>query len=181
MKHDERRGPEKRLAPTEPPPHHGKPGPGGHLVRELAHRYNSAENALLAVSTARDALKRLEPGPVGKGHGPKEEFEAEVPLNLDGRAVVALRLSLANGAVLPRGLHGIPSERPLALAELEERVKELAGLLTILEGAEFREPESCWAVPLVLNGRIVADLKVSADGAQVVADRHLEDGPGRRP
>ncbi len=41
--------------------------------------------------------------------------------------------------------------------------KSLSGLgerLTVLEGAEFREPESCWAVPVVCEGRIVAHLKI---------------------
>jgi len=42
--------------------------------------------------------------------------------------------------------------------------------LKVLNGAEYRDPERSWLVPLSYNSRIVAHMKVYYDGVHIVPD-----------
>lgn len=82
-----------------------------------------------------------------------------------------LRFSPADGSLLPKGLHGLNKSTPETVALVEQRLREIALELVVLDGAEFREPEFCWSLPIAHQGRIVADIKVSADGKTIVPNR----------
>ena len=53
-----------------------------------------------------------------------------------------------------------------------DRVKRefssVVGTLRVLNGAEYREREAVWAIPIACRGAIVAHLKVSRDGTRVM-------------
>ena len=53
-----------------------------------------------------------------------------------------------------------------------DRVKRefssVVGTLRVLNGAEYREREAVWAIPIASRGAIVAHLKVSRDGTRVM-------------
>jgi hypothetical protein len=57
-------------------------------------------------------------------------------------------------------------------------LKDAAQQLTVLDGAEFREPESCWAVPIAHQGRIVAHVKISSDGTRILPDKKAAEELG---
>lgn len=82
-----------------------------------------------------------------------------------------LRFSPADGRLLPKGLHGLNESTAETMAIVEAKLKSLATELVVLDGAEFREPECCWALPIAHQGRIVAHIKVSADGTTILPDR----------
>ena len=150
------------------PGHKGPPPPH---ERENQRAFNTPENALKAIATTRERLASLAPGKVWRHRAPHGEPEIKASLMLDGIAVVLLHFSPEDGSLLPKGLHAIREGKPEILSLVQSRLQEIPRKLTILEGAEFREPESCWAIPLACEGRIVGHLKVSADGATIIADK----------
>lgn len=140
----------------------------------LKMRFNTAEYASAAVHTVRENLPALTAGNVWNHIAPKGEFEIKGALLLNQQVVMALHFS-SDGSILPRGLHSLSAGSQLLCTAIQARLKDIVGELTVLEGAEFRAPESCWAVPLAHRGRIVAHIKVSADGSTVLEDRRVAD------
>lgn len=160
---------------NNPDPIHVHPIPiNGSQLRAL----NTQENAGKAIATAQAHVSRLTPGRVWNHRAPRGELEIKGALLLDGMPVAAVRFSPDNGTILPKGLHPVQlmtENNPTVLGEVENHLAEIASHLNVLEGAEFREPESCWAVPLAYAGRIVADLRISGDSTMVVPDRKVQD------
>jgi len=160
------------MPPLVEPPHEKKNGPHD---RENRPAFNTLANALKALETSRMCLKTLMPGKVWRHRGPHGETEMKASLTLDNVAVVVLHFSLEDGSLLPKGLHGISEGKPGVVSLIETRLKEIPQKLIVLEGAEFREPESCWAVPLAHEGRIVGHLKVSSDGTTILPDKRAAE------
>jgi hypothetical protein len=142
---------------------------------------NTQENAVKAIATARSHVGQLQAGQLWNHQAPRGELEIKGALLLDDIPVAGVRFSPDNGSVLPKGLHPIGGHNPAALAEAQRHLAQIASNLSVLEGAEFREPESCWAVPLAYAGRIIADLKISADGSTIVPDRKIQEELANQP
>ncbi|MBX3076138.1 hypothetical protein KF728_21030 [Candidatus Obscuribacterales bacterium] len=138
--------------------------------QESRRALNTPENALKAVSAARACIGSLAAGKVWKHRAP-HGIEIKGALTIDGSAVVILHFSPEDGSVLPKGLHGFSEGTPELISDIESRLSDYPERLIVLEGAEFREPEFCWAIPLVCDGRIVAHLKVSSDGSEIMPDK----------
>ncbi len=170
------------MPPLGEPPH--KKGEKGPQERESRRAFNTPENAQKAVFTGRACLSSLNTGSVWRHRTPHGEPEIKASLTLDGEAVVELHFSPEDGSLLPKGLHGIGEGRPGIELLVKEKLVEIPQNITVLDGAEFREPEGCWAVPLAHQGRIIAHLRVSADGGKVLPDKKAADelkhtaGPG---
>jgi len=47
--------------------------------------------------------------------------------------------------------------------------------LKVLEGAEYREPERAWIVPLAWGPYIVAHVRVSSEGNEIIPDYGLTE------
>jgi hypothetical protein len=138
----------------------------------LKMRFNTSEYASAAVHTVRENLNVLTAGNVWNHIAPKGEYEIKGALLLKQQVVVALHFS-SDGSILPRGLHSLSAGSRELCVEIQGRLKNIVEELAVLEGAEFRAPESCWAVPLAHRGRIVAHIKVSADGSKVLEDKRI--------
>jgi hypothetical protein len=117
-------------------------------------------------------------GRVWRHRTPRGANEIKGSLTLDDSPVVVLHFSPEDGSVLPKGLHGLTEGRPEIIALIETRLQEIPQQLTVLDGAEFREPESCWAVPVAHQGRIVGHLKVSSDGTNILPDKKAAEELG---
>ncbi len=137
--------------------------------------FNTPENATKAVATSRACVNTLRPGRVWKHRGPRGEFEIKACLMLADKPVAVLHFSPEDGSLLPKGLHALSAGKEDVVPKVVERLKTISEELSVLDGAEFREPEFCWAIPLAHQGRIVGHIKVSADGAEVVVDRKTVD------
>lgn len=162
--------PEKpREKPPEKPNHEHLP-----QDTELRRALNTPENAHKAVEIGKAMLNRLMAGRVWRHRSPHGE-EIKGSLMVDDCPVAVLHFSPADGSVLPKGLHGLSEAKPDIIALVESRLADIALQLTVLEGVEFREPESCWTVPLVHQGRIVSHLKISSDGSRILPDRKAMD------
>jgi hypothetical protein len=94
---------------------------------------------------------------------------------LDDSAVIVLHFSPEDGSILPKGLRALSEGKPDSISLVEGRLKDIPQQITVLDGAEFREPESCWAVPVAHQGRIVGHMKVSSDGKYILPDKKAMD------
>lgn len=137
--------------------------------------FNTPENATKAVATGRACINKLLPGRVWNHRAPRGEFEIKACLMLADKPVSVLHFSPEDGSLLPKGLHALTAGKEDAVPKVEARLKTISEELSVLDGAEFREPEFCWAIPVAHQGRIVGHIKVSADGCEVVADRKTVD------
>lgn len=140
---------------------------------------NTEENAERAFRTAGDALPLLTAGRVWTHTSPHGEPEIKGALLYEGRPAVILHFSTEDGNILPRGLHSYSQASPELIAQVKDRLPDYPGKLTVLEGAEFREPEFCWALPVTYKGRIVAHIKISAQGDGIVPDKKAEEEMSR--
>jgi len=147
-------------------PPHKKPG------SSESKAFNTMENASKAIDTARNALIKLTPGQVWKHEAP-HGTELKGSLMQGELHVLMIHFNGEDASVLPKGLHGLSEGNPEIKKQIESKLIELPSHLKVLEGAEFREPEECWAIPIALDGRIVSHLKVSANGREVVADKKI--------
>jgi hypothetical protein len=137
----------------------------------IARAYNTAEHAMRAVETSRSCIGTLKPGKVWTHRGKHNEFEIKGCLELNNQPVAMFRFNPADGSLMPKGLHALSAGTKETLIVVQNRLTHIPQEITVLEGAEFREPEFCWAVPLAVQGRIVGHLKVSADGTSVLPDK----------
>ncbi len=85
-------------------------------------------------------------------------------------AVAVLHFNPADGSLLPPGLHPIAGITAVPVESIRNNLPTIIRDLEVLNGAEYREPESVWVVPLAYKGMIVAHLKIYVDGIHVVPD-----------
>ncbi len=134
-----------------------------------------AKNAFIAVTTAQKAKRYLTPGKVWSMVGPRGEVEVKAAIIYDGIAVAVLHFNSSEGMLLPLGIPPVEIEvSPQLIERVIENVKRnlpaIVNSLEILNGAEYREPESVWCIPVAYKNMIVAHLKIYIDGIHVVPD-----------
>jgi hypothetical protein len=101
---------------------------------------------------------------------PRGEVEVKAAITYDGTAVAVLRFNPQDGALLPLGVHPRAFGVNPPLETIKRTLPSIVSSLEVLNGAEYREPENAWVVPLAHEGMIVAHLKIYADGIHVVPD-----------
>jgi DNA-binding IclR family transcriptional regulator len=84
--------------------------------------------------------------------------------------VLVLRFHPEDGSLLPKGLHPFGEGTPEAISLAEKQLRDILAEIVVLDGAEFREPESCWALPISHKGRIIGHIKVSSEGEKILPD-----------
>lgn len=140
---------------------------------------NTEDNAEKAFRTAGDAIAQLTAGIVWTHTSPRGEPEIKGALLYEGKPAVVLHFSTEDGSILPRGLHSYSQPGAELIAQVKDNLPGFPSKLTVLEGAEFREPEYCWALPVAFKGRIVGHIKVSAQGDGIVPDKKAQEEMSR--
>ena len=64
---------------------------------------------------------------------------------------------------------------PEIIEKIKKELPEIVRNLEILGGAEFREPENAWVIPVAYQGLIVGHIKIFSDGLQVIPDFRAEE------
>ncbi len=154
---------------TPPPPAGQVPSPPPTYLL-LGNQQNLPGNAVTAVATARKAKAYLTPGNVWIMTAPRGEVEVKAAIIYDGTAVAVLRFNPQDGALLPLGIHPRVFGVTPPLETIKRTLPSIVGGLEVLNGAEYREPENAWIVPLAYKSMIVAHLKIYADGIHIVPD-----------
>ncbi len=130
-------------------------------------------SAAKAVASARNVKRFLKPGSVWIYQGPAGDRGVRAALIYQGRCLATLEFDPVTGDLFPEGNHiprpgGLVSQDTLEL--IKRKLPVVVRELRCLAGAEYREPEAVWAVPLAFRGIIVARIKISRDGRRVIPD-----------
>lgn len=146
-----------------PPPVKGRPRRVPPISKEQAER---------AIETVKEILPLLTAGPPLIRGGP-DGWHVDIPLMYQGYALDRIHLDTDKMEPSPKGRP--PRSREAPPNVIKERVEDIVGELRVLDAAEYREPERCWAVPLAWGPYLVAHVKVSSDGREVVPDYGLTE------
>ncbi len=146
-----------------PPP----PGPAG-FIPQLP------QNLASILDVARKAKVYFQLGGIWTTRAPAGEIEVKAAIVYQGFAVATLRFNPADGTLLPMGYNPHVYNMNVSLAAIRARAMDIIKGLEVLNGAEYREPEAVWAIPLSYNGKIVAHIKVKYDGSAIVPDYPLD-------
>lgn len=166
--------PEPKNRPNQPkPPKHPALDPA---ERARLRAFNTSENAEKAVSLVSSNLEYLTDPTLAFQTAPRGEKELKATFYIKNQPALSLNINPTDGSILPKGLHGHDdlteqeAQQAIVLAtqNLADLQKSSTFPFTVLPGAEFREPHSCWAIPIAHRGRIVGHIKVSADGTQLL-------------
>jgi len=130
--------------------------------------FNTPDNAIKALASARTSLRFLTPGTTWLPKSPGEQFEIKASLMLEKTPVAALRFNAEDGTILPKGMRATNEGKPEVQEMVQSLLSEIIKELDVLDGVEFRQSDLCWSVPLAYRNRIVAHMKVSGDGVDVL-------------
>ncbi|OMH40005.1 hypothetical protein [Desulfurobacterium indicum] len=127
-------------------------------------------NAKLAVNSAQKIKPYLTPGKIWIVRAPRGEVEVKGAILYDGAVVGVINFDPATGTELPKGYHSISFQTIVPMSNVKQLLTDIVKNLEILDGAEFREPESCWVIPVAYKGKIITEFKVYYDGVHIVPD-----------
>ncbi len=133
----------------------------------------SREEAERAIETVREILHLLVAGPALVRGGP-EGWHVDVPVMYQGYALDRIHLDVDKMEPSPKG-RPARSSREVDPNEIRGKAEEIVSELRVVDAAEYREPEKCWVVPLAWGPYLVAHVKISSDGREVVPDYGLTE------
>ena len=144
----------------------------------------SINTAQKAVDTAKALVSYLRPGEVWIMRAPRGEIEVKGAILYQGEVVGIVHFDPQTGAPIPLGYHPRVFEVRVPLETVKAEFLKVIKGLRILEGAEYREPEACWAVPFAYQGMLLGHIRIYYDGTRVVPDyrakEEMEAFSGRR-
>ncbi|MCD6196053.1 MAG: hypothetical protein J7J82_04630 [Staphylothermus sp.] len=149
-------------------------GPGGEYVKI------DLSKAMKAIETVKSILDLLVIGPIIMHRGPEGDVHIDIPLVYDGVALDRIHYDPLTDTFSPKGrpVH-IHIDR-VDLEHIRENANKMLQELRVLDAAEYREPERCWAIPLAWKTYIVAQVKVDVEGEELVPDYGLTAELGGR-
>jgi len=157
--------PPGQVAPPPPSPQVPPQPPMANAINRVP-----VSNASIAVATAKKAKEYLTAGKIWTMTGPRGETEVKAAILYEGTAVAVLHFNPTDGTLLPLGVHPAMIATAAQIENIRSNLPTIIRSLEVLNGAEYREPESAWIVPLAYNGMIVAHLKIYVDGIHIMPD-----------
>ncbi len=134
----------------------------------------SKENAERAIETVKSILPLLSIGPPIIRRGPAGEVHIDIPIIYQGYALDRMHFDPSTMELSPKGRPAV-SLGSVDKESVERRVNDVLKELRVLDAAEYREPERCWAVPIAWGPYLVAHIKVSNDGKELIPDYGLTE------
>ncbi len=152
-------------APSPPP----SPAPS-----PLIQNQNTLEaifkNIPNAIETAKKVLTYSKRGKIWIHTAPMGEKEIKAGIVYNNVIIGVIRFSAFNGEILPEGFNERYFQINININSLYTKFKQIKKELKVVEGVEYIDPESCFAIPVVYNGKIVFKIKVYSDGIHVIPD-----------
>ncbi len=149
------------VPPSPPPPPGAPPEPPQVSAPALA-------NIAQAMTTAREVKAQMSISAPWVLTGPAEDVQVKATLLYQGIAVGELRFDPVTGTPLPMGYPPVSVTQQPDLQAIASNAPHILQDLHVLPGVTYRAPEEAWVVPLAFNGSIVAELRIYADGVQVI-------------
>ena len=134
----------------------------------------SLDMAAKAIETAKATLAYVVVGPL-LPRGPSGDAELVVPLMYNGYALDRMHIDPQTLTPLPKGVPPPRVTEPTDKHSVAKAAEKAVEELRVVEAAEFRCPEDAWVIPLAWRQYIVAHLKVSGDGSEIISDQPLSE------
>lgn len=131
--------------------------------------------ALKAVETVKAAMPLLTAGTPLIKRGLRGEVHVDVPVTYMNFAVDRIHYDPYLKAPSPKGRPAKAWDVDVEPREVQRIVEEVLKEAQVIQGAEYRESEDAWAVPVVWKGLIIMHVRVSYDGEQIVPDHALTE------
>ncbi len=158
--------PEMRpIAPPPPPP----------PVNEQNISEDILKNIPTAIDTAQQVLKYLSISKIWINTAPMGEKEVKGALIYNNFAIGPVNFSALTGEILPKGFHQRVFKVTVDVDKIASNFQNILKNLTIASGVEYREPEACFVIPIIYNGKIISEIKVFNDGRHVIPDYPLTE------
>ena len=135
----------------------------------------SHELARKAIETVKNLIAFLEFGPPIIRYGPGGELHIDIPLMYNGYALDRLHYDPYTRTLSPKGRPVRAWNIKISANEVLESIKDYINEFKAVEAVEYRDPEKAWAVPLTWRLYIVAYIKVSHNGEEIVPDYGLTE------
>ena len=128
-----------------------------------------------AIETAREVLNFIEFSPPILRKTPHGEVSIEIPLMYNGYAIDRVHYDPQRRVFIPKGApHHIRAQN-VNLRSVIEESSRLLEELSIVEAVEYRGPEEAWVVPISWNVFIIAHIKITHDGKEIIPDYKLTE------
>lgn len=127
-----------------------------------------------AIITVKKAIGYFFAGPPIIHVGIRGELHIDVPLMYQSYGLDRMHYDPKAKQPSPKGrpVHCFDVEKPS-----EDEIKEIMdGVISesrVVEAAEFKDPEGCWVVPLAWGPYIIAHVKVTRNGKELIPDYGL--------
>ncbi len=144
-------------------------------IKRFEEKPFSISYASVAIATVKKALPYMSFASPIIRYGPGGEVGVDIPLVYQGVAIDRVHYDPLSGTPSPKGRPARASGIKVSKDEILNRVSEVIKELRVIEAAEFRDPESAWAVPLAWKSIIVAHVKVTYSGDSIVPDYGLTE------
>ena len=127
-----------------------------------------------AINTVMHALPYFSAGPPLIHTGMKGEVHIDIPLMYRGYGIDRIHFDPKTREPSPKGRPiNCTGIKPPTPEEIRRIIDEALKELWVVEAAEFREPEDCWIVPLAWGPFIIAHVKITRDGHEIIPDYGL--------
>lgn len=146
------------------------------IKEDKSRRYVlSQELASKAINTVKNLIEFLEWGPPLIRYGPAGEVHVDIPLMYNGYALDRLHYDPYVKTLSPKGRPVRAWNIRISVNEVLESIRDCISEFKVIEAVEYREPEKAWAVPIAWKSFIVAHIKVSHDGEEIIPDYGLTE------
>ncbi len=150
-------------------------GPPRVRVPRRSGRSIDLEAAGRAVETVRAALEFFVVGPPIVHRGPAGDVHVDVPLMYHDFALDRVHFDPVLRCPSPKGRPGRAWGVEVSVEEVREVMERVLSEVRVVDAAEFREPEDAWVVPLAWRHIIIAHIRVSSDGEELIPDYGLTE------
>ncbi len=141
---------------------------------------NILSRAGKAVSIAKAALPYITVGPPLIEKVPGGLLKIDVPLLYNGFAIDRVHFNPVTMTPSPKGLPLRVYSEPPTPSAVTRAMEAVISELRVLEAAEYREPETAWAIPLAWKTLLIAHLKIRDTTWEIVPDYPLTEELRRR-
>ena len=133
------------------------------------------DNALKAIETVKAALDYIVVGPPIIHRGPVGDVHVDVPLMYHDFALDRVHFDPVMRCPSPKGRPARAWGVEVDVSLVRRVMEEVLGEVRVIDAVEFREPEDAWIVPLAWKHIIIAHIRVSSNGEELIPDYGLTE------
>ncbi len=153
--------------PGQNPPQGQVPPPPPPGQSPIIPNLNNLQKVL---TTSTEIKPYLRPGKIWATKTPNGEIDLKAAIMYDNYVIATIHFNPCTGQILPEGYNAHCFNLNTTSDQIQNSLNSLIRHITILNAAEYREPESSWAVPITYQGMIIAHIKIYYTGEAIVPD-----------